>query len=353
MPFKNKPWCVDGTGSVKAVNKAGNIVSFCQTCLPGYEDMIIPTDVIDSVTLAVPDTSYWDSTAAHYYINAPGVNGDRGCHWGNENEPIGNWSPYVAGANTDAEGRTFVKLGLNPVWQSSPLFNNKPSFGLRIECPGGDCQGIPCKMDGNGVTSNTKANGAGGSDFCVVTVPKGSKANIVVEAVGGPVGGVPAGAPGYSRSEPEPTSSAEASPTPDATTTSSAPSSTSTSSSVVSTSTSASASSISSTSSEESTTSSSTSSTAATSNSPSSSSSQGLVVSLGGIFQENVTSSTSFSQGGPSATPGSVSVSNTGAESGAESASSDTAANEGAAQPQGGAAIAGLIVAFVAAGYLL
>lgn len=64
VPFQGKSWCVEGTGAVEAVNKAGKVVSFCQTCLPGYEDMIIPTDVYDSATLAVPDESYWDATAA-------------------------------------------------------------------------------------------------------------------------------------------------------------------------------------------------------------------------------------------------------------------------------------------------
>ncbi len=55
---------MDGTGAVKAVNKAGSIVSFCQTVLPGNEAMIIPTDVTDTVTLAVPGPDYWAGTAA-------------------------------------------------------------------------------------------------------------------------------------------------------------------------------------------------------------------------------------------------------------------------------------------------
>lgn len=63
-PFDSGPYCVDGTGTVKAVNKAGKIVSFCQTVLPGNEAMIIPTDVTDTVTLAVPGPDYWAGTAA-------------------------------------------------------------------------------------------------------------------------------------------------------------------------------------------------------------------------------------------------------------------------------------------------
>jgi hypothetical protein len=63
-PFPNRPYCVDGTGTVKAVNRAGSIVSFCQTVLPGNEAMIIPTDVDDVATLAVPGPDYWAGTAA-------------------------------------------------------------------------------------------------------------------------------------------------------------------------------------------------------------------------------------------------------------------------------------------------
>ncbi|KAH8197671.1 hypothetical protein TruAng_008175 [Truncatella angustata] len=179
-PFTGKSLCVDGTGTVEAVNKVGKVVSFCQTVLPGNEDILIPNDVSDTLTLAVPDPSYWDSTASHFYINPPGVDSDKGCHWGDSSQPIGNWAPYVAGANTDSAGLTYTKLGLNPIWQGSDLFGTKPTFGLKIECPSGGCNGLPCAIDGNGVTSDLKATGAGGSDFCVVTVPKGGKANIVV-----------------------------------------------------------------------------------------------------------------------------------------------------------------------------
>lgn len=63
-PFADKPYCVDGTGTVTAVNKCGPIVSFCQTVLPGNEAMLIPTDVVTSAVLAVPDITYWQSTAA-------------------------------------------------------------------------------------------------------------------------------------------------------------------------------------------------------------------------------------------------------------------------------------------------
>lgn len=63
-PFSNKAYCVDGTGTVQAVNNVGKVISFCQTVLPGNEDILIPNDVYDTLTLAVPDTSYWQSTAS-------------------------------------------------------------------------------------------------------------------------------------------------------------------------------------------------------------------------------------------------------------------------------------------------
>jgi hypothetical protein len=63
-PFPNKPYCVEGTGAVVAVNKCGEPMSWCQTVLPGNEAMLIPTLVEDQATIAVPDTSYWCETAA-------------------------------------------------------------------------------------------------------------------------------------------------------------------------------------------------------------------------------------------------------------------------------------------------
>ncbi|KAI0172269.1 hypothetical protein GGR52DRAFT_549668 [Hypoxylon sp. FL1284] len=340
VPFKGKSWCVDGTGTVEAVNKAGSVVSFCQTCLPGYEDMIIPTDVYDTATLAVPGMSYWDSTAAHYYINAPGVNSEKGCHWGDESSPIGNWSPYVAGANTVGDGSTFVKIGLNPVWQASALFHTKPKFGLKIECEGGGCNGLPCKCDGDGVQSSDKATGAGGADFCVATVPKGSKASIVVYNLDGSEGG----SSKPSSSSAKPTTSTQA-PTTSSTTTSS-------SSSVPTTTSTSSIPSTTSTSSSRVTTSSSTSSRVSTSSHPPTSSPSASAL-FGGIFQQNGTTTSSFSWAGPSSTSAPSPTAAKGESGEGDSTSTDTNKNEGAGQRQGGAAIAGLIVAFVAASCLL
>ncbi|KAF2971079.1 hypothetical protein GQX73_g2418 [Xylaria multiplex] len=350
VPFEDSPWCVDGTGTVDAVNKAGDVVSFCQTVLPGYEDMIIPTDVHTSATLAVPDPSYWDSTASHFYINAPGVGSGEGCVWGDESKPIGNWAPYVAGANTDGSGNTFVKLGLNPVWQDSALYSTKPTFGLKIECDG-NCNGLPCEIDGSGVVSNLKATGAGGSDFCVVTVSKGGKANIVVYNLDGSDGG-DGGDDGddgdETSSTPEPTTTSTSTPTPTPTpTTTSVPTTTSTpTTSSVPTTTS-----VPSTTSTPITTTS--SSDVPTTSSPSS--------SFSGVYHQNETSGTGHSLDDPTGTSalaaGSTSESQTqgGSESVSESESSSTESSksENAGPRQDGGAVAGLVVAFVAAVYLL
>ncbi|KAE8555127.1 hypothetical protein EYB25_003675 [Talaromyces marneffei] len=190
-PFPNKPYCVDGTGAVNAVNKAGKPLSFCQTVLPGNEAMLIPTLVEGTAALAVPDPSYWCSTAAHYYINPPGT-GNEGCIWGTSANPVGNWAYFVAGANTDSSGNTFVKIGYNPVVQeaATPFRNTPATFGVEITCDeGAGCNGLPCKIDPsvnglNQVTSADSADGAGGAAFCVVTVPKGKTANIVVFEAG-------------------------------------------------------------------------------------------------------------------------------------------------------------------------
>ncbi|KAH9891507.1 beta-glucosidase-domain-containing protein [Xylariomycetidae sp. FL2044] len=347
VPFEDEDWCVEGTGTVAAVNNAGKRVSFCQTCLPGYEDMIIPTDVDDVATIAVPSIKYWDATAAHYYINEPGVGADEGCHWGDESKPIGNWAYYVAGANTVADGSTFVKVGLNPVWQNSALFSHKPTFGLKIECPDGGCNGLPCSCDGNGVVSDDKATGAGGSDFCVVTVSKGSSANIVVynlDGSGSEGGNDEPSSSSSSSVMPEPTSTStpttSSTPTP---TTTSTPTTTATSTSTsLATSTSTSSSTVP-------TISSSSISSKSSSASLSSPTAPTRYIITGGVFNANDTESTSFSWAGPSATSGpSAEIT-----SEVEATPSDTNTSEGSGQRQSGGAVAGLVVAFIAAVYIL
>ncbi|KAL4934257.1 SUN domain-containing protein [Aspergillus undulatus] len=194
-PFPSKPYCKDGTGAVEAVNRCGDVVSICQTVLPGNEAMLIPTLVESVATLAVPDMSYWCETAAHFYINPPGKSPETACVWGTSANPWGNWAAYVAGANTDGDGNTFVKIGWNPIYLelTTPFRNKRPDFGVEIECEGGNCNGLPCKIDPaehdvNEVTGSS-TDGAGGANFCVVTVPKGEKAKIVVFEGGSDSGG--------------------------------------------------------------------------------------------------------------------------------------------------------------------
>ena len=157
-------------------------------------------------------------TLDSYYVNAPGISASRGCVWGTITEPIGNWSPYVAGANTMQSGETFVKIAWNPEWLNTPdLAKDTPTYGLKIECPGGGCNGLPCEIDpskgGSGsVTSPVSAKGVGGADFCVVTVPSGGTASIVVFNTDGS-SGEPAPSPdSTTKSEPEPSAEPEDEP---------------------------------------------------------------------------------------------------------------------------------------------
>jgi hypothetical protein len=184
-------------------------VSFCQTVLPGNEAMLIPTEIQagSSASLANPDTSYWCKTAAHYYINPPGMPASEACVWGSNAKDCGNWAPYVAGANVVDNGETFIKLGWNPIYlePTTPFRNNMPDWGVRIECPDGKCNGLPCEISPtdnwvNQMKGSKATVGAGGGAFCVVTVPKGSTANFVVyggsaSGGGGPPHG-PSGGPG-------------------------------------------------------------------------------------------------------------------------------------------------------------
>ncbi|SCV05059.1 LANO_0G17568g1_1 [Lachancea nothofagi CBS 11611] len=188
-PISQNDYCYDGKGTVSAKNSAGSGVAFCQTVLPGNEEMLIPT-LVDSgseETLAVPGTDYWAKTASHFYINPPGTSVADGCKWGSSSNPQGNWSPYVAGANMDDSQNTFVKIGWNPVYleDSCPFKNTRPSFGVRITCDDeSSCNGLPCEIDPSKQNVNEVSggggSGAGGANFCVVTAQNGAKAKIEV-----------------------------------------------------------------------------------------------------------------------------------------------------------------------------
>ncbi|CAM1511461.1 Fc.00g089740.m01.CDS01 [Cosmosporella sp. VM-42] len=358
-PFEDSPNCVDGSGAVEAINKCSSHMSWCQTVLPGNEAMLIPTLVSSKATLAVPDSSYWCSTAAHFYINPPGT-GEEGCIWGSDSEPIGNWSPYVAGANTESDGTTFVKLGWNPIWEDSGLKSKLPDFGIEILCPDGGCNGLPCKIDpsdGEGaVQSNESADGAGGAAFCVVTVSKGTTAQIVAFEAGSGGGGAqyaaesddspiseevtpevtPEPTPEPTTSTPEPTTSEEPETTTEEPTTTST-TSTSTSSTPTPTPT---TSSTSTTPTSTSTTPSSTTTSSKTSTSKKASTTSTHKYK-GGIFQENGTStSTVFHHMTTDEPAGTTALTE---------AAPTTSSKGEAGRQQGSAAVAGLVVAFIAA----
>lgn len=206
-PFPSEDYCVDGIGNVHAVNNCGGTVAVCQTVLPGNEAMLIPTRVDSRATIAVPGTSYWDSTASHFYVNPPGYTTEEACVWGDGIDAIGNWAAYVVGANQDASGNTFVKLGYNPIYTDA-YPGVKPTFGLKIECDG-TCVGLPCSIDPGtdafgAVNSEESATGAGGADFCVVTVTSGS-ARIVIFNTDGSTGESLSSQSSSAASEPDPT----------------------------------------------------------------------------------------------------------------------------------------------------
>ncbi|KAK6355418.1 hypothetical protein TWF696_004517 [Orbilia brochopaga] len=197
VPFPEKPMCYEGHGTFLAKNSCDESVAICQTVLPGREDMLIPSVVNpgQTVTLAVPGTEYWCGTAAHYYINPPGVSAQEGCIWGSSSKPHGNWAPYVAGANIDDSGNTFTKIGWNPIYlePTTPFRNVRPDWGVEIICSeGGNCGGLPCRIDPsvdavnsvNGGDGGQSTGGAGGGNFCVVTAQPGSKAILVTFPAG-------------------------------------------------------------------------------------------------------------------------------------------------------------------------
>ncbi|KAM9927837.1 hypothetical protein OXX59_002266 [Metschnikowia pulcherrima] len=183
-PFSNRDYCIDGTGTVSVDNTAGSEVAFCQTVLPGNEAMLIPNSISggDTQTLAVPSADYWASTAAHYYVNPLGMSTDDACVWGTSDKPQGNWSPYVAGANTDSSGNTYVKIGWNPKYVES--FSDVPNFGLRITCDDeSQCNGLKCEINpssGFNQVSAEDGSMADGAAYCVVTAKDKASAKIEV-----------------------------------------------------------------------------------------------------------------------------------------------------------------------------
>ena len=66
LGFPENEHCIAGEGTLAVQNNCGGVSSWCQTVLPGYEDMLIPTPVASGSeqVLAVPGTSYYASSAA-------------------------------------------------------------------------------------------------------------------------------------------------------------------------------------------------------------------------------------------------------------------------------------------------
>lgn len=177
-PISDKEYCIEGKGTAKASNKAGSNVAFCQTVLPGNEEMLIPTEVSNGGEndLAVPGTDYFAQTASHFYINAPGVTTEEGCTWGSSSNPYGNWAPYVAGFNMDDNGNTYAKIGWNPIYveSASPFSSEKPNFGIRLKCDDpSQCNGDTCEINpatyGYNEVSNDQQSKADGASWCMVT----------------------------------------------------------------------------------------------------------------------------------------------------------------------------------------
>lgn len=185
LPFKDKPLCVDGEGTVSVSNKASGNVAICQTVLPGNEAMLIPNDIASgsTKTLAVPGPNYWAGTAAHYYVNPPGVSTADGCVWGTLDKSIGNWAPYVAGMNKDKTGSTFITIGYNPKYIDN--FNGKlPNFGIRIVCDDPkNCNGLDCEINPKNGFNKAKGPSSGislGASYCIVTATNNTMARIEI-----------------------------------------------------------------------------------------------------------------------------------------------------------------------------
>lgn len=186
-PFEDKDYCIDGEGTLKAKNNADKEVAFCQTVLPGNEAMLIPTKVDgdDENDLAVPGPDYYAGTAAHYYVNAPGYSTEEACVWGTKDEAKGNWSPYVAGANMDDSGNTYVKIGWNPKYIDD-FKDVTPKFGIRVTCDDeSKCNGLKCEIDpSKGYNQVTGGSGKSlGASWCVVTASDKADAKIEVFTV--------------------------------------------------------------------------------------------------------------------------------------------------------------------------
>ena len=123
-----------------------------------------------------------------------------------------------------------MKLAWNPIYlePATPFRNEMPTWGVEIVCDKPGCNGLPCAVDPARHKVNqmdgTNTYGAGGGNFCVVTVPPNVNANFVVFE--GAMGSAGSGSGSGSKQSSKPSNTPLPSPTPSPTPSSSAPPST-------------------------------------------------------------------------------------------------------------------------------
>ncbi|KAJ1642642.1 hypothetical protein LPJ64_005521 [Coemansia asiatica] len=173
-PFPDRPFCVQGMMNAFIKNTLGQSVSACQTVYPGNEAMIIPTvaQAGGTAPLNVVPKTYWLGTSSQFYVNKAGSSGDQ-CIWGTENQPVGNWGPYIFGGGQGKDGNTYVSVQYNPLYVSKG-YSTAEVFNVKIECGQGNCNfpaGGECKCEKGRCSVD---NG------CTVTLPQGATANFVL-----------------------------------------------------------------------------------------------------------------------------------------------------------------------------
>ncbi|KAI9290839.1 hypothetical protein K502DRAFT_282958, partial [Neoconidiobolus thromboides FSU 785] len=114
-PFPDEPLCKKGIDGVFLINKKERPISVCQTVYPGSEIMLISTPLFPNKMqpLTTLPKDYWMNTSAHFYVNPLNTN-DQHCNWGNANDYIGNWAPYLFGTNLGYQNNIYFRMALNP-----------------------------------------------------------------------------------------------------------------------------------------------------------------------------------------------------------------------------------------------
>ncbi|OZJ02216.1 hypothetical protein BZG36_04722 [Bifiguratus adelaidae] len=171
-PFPERPLCLPGLDNVAVQNTLKSNVSICQTVYPGNEAMLIPTVAVAQgkpATINTPPHTYWLGTSAQYYVNKEG-SGAGQCIWGTDAQPVGNWGPYVFGSGQGADGNTYISVVYNPLYLQKG-YSPKDTYNVKIECTGGQCNGLPCQCE----QGNCSPNGG-----CTVAIQPGGSARFVL-----------------------------------------------------------------------------------------------------------------------------------------------------------------------------